>query len=388
MPKRRLRVGLAIDAAMGYGRGIMRGVMRYANMRRSWLLHEEFHASVNLQEWPDCDGAILTTITPAVVKLIQAHSVQTVNCSESADPEVMPVVCVDGEMVGRMAAEHLMNCRLKNFAFYGRKFPVSGARFRGFSEMLAQHGFSCWACPVEYLWMARADWSKRPHWPELIEWLKQLPTPVGIMAWDDLTARDLAAACLDAKIPVPDHIAIIGVNNDDLLCDSAWPPLTSVNIDFSEVGYQAARQLERLLEGEKIRKKERLIRIPPLGVVQRQSTSMLAVNDPNLALAIAFIREHACDPCGVPDVLRHVPVGRRWLERQFLEHLGRTPHDEITRIRMEMAQRLLRESDETLPQIAERCGFAAVQSFSQAFRKTLNATPATYRRSHRDPAAR
>jgi LacI family transcriptional regulator len=386
MPKRRYRVGLAIDAAMSYGRGIMRGVMRYANVRRQWVLHEEFHATSSLQEWPQCDGAILTATAPAVLEMVRRHTEKIIACSETADPAQTCVVCVDGEAIGRMAALHLIDCHLKHFAYYGPAFR--SARAKSFNATLAERGFACAVAPVEHVWISRPHWIERPHWPALIEWLTQLPKPVGIMAWDDMAARDLAAACLYAEIFVPDQVSIIGVNNDDLLCDSAWPPLTSVDVDFSEVGYRAAQQLDRLLTGEKIPTAERLVRVAPLGVVQRLSTNMLALDDPELARAVAFIRERACDPCGVPEVLRHVAVSRRWLERQFLDVLGRTIHDEIMRVRMEMAQRLLHESDETLQQIAERCGFAAVQSFGLAFRKKLGVTPAAYRRSHRDPTDR
>ncbi len=217
----------------------------------------------------------------------------------------------------------------------------------------------------------------------MIGWIKQLPKPVGILAWDDLAARDLAAACLHAQIPVPDHVAILGVNNDDLLCDSAWPPLSSINVDFAKVGYTAANQLDQLLEGKTIEPAQRLIRMAPSGVAQRQSTSLLAVENGDLARAVAYIREHACDPCSVTDVLDHVPVSRRWLERQFVDHLGRTPHEEITRIRMALAQQLLRESEDGLPQVATRCGYSAVQSFSQAFHQSLGTTPAAYRKSSR-----
>src|SRR5581483_3121436 len=150
--------------------------------------------------------------------------------------------------------------------------------------------------------------------------------------------RDLAAACREADIAVPEHVAIIGVNNDDLLCESAWPPLSSVEADFSRVGYAAARILDRLLTGESLAPEERVVLVPPLGVVKRQSTSTLAISDPNLAAAVRYVREHACDPCTVGDVLREVPVGRRWLERQFTVQLGRSPHDEIARVRIETAQ--------------------------------------------------
>src|SRR5256885_11835243 len=121
------------------------------------------------------------------------------------------------------------------------------------------------------------------HRPMLIDWLRRLPKPVGILALDDTNAHDVAEACLEAGISVPEHVAIVGVNNDDLLCESAWPPLSSINADFSRMGFAAAQLLDRLMAGAKLRPEETKTRLPPLGVVQRQSTSVLAIQDENLA---------------------------------------------------------------------------------------------------------
>ena len=166
------------------------------------------------------------------------------------------------------------------------------------------------------------------------------------------------------------------------MCDATYPPLSSVEIDFSRVGYLAARQLDTLLQGKKLPDAERVIHVPPLGVVQRLSTNVQAVEDPQLAAAVAFIRDHACDPCGVPDILREVPVSRSWLERQFAEKLNRTPHDEIVRVRVERARRLLLDSDEKIERIAERCGFTTLQNMSRVFRHETGTAPAAFRRAH------
>jgi len=155
-----------------------------------------------------------------------------------------------------------------------------------------------------------------------------------------------------------------------------------VDMDFRRVGYAGAELLDRILSGEKIPPERYRTYIPPIGVVKRASTDVLAVDDINLAEAVRYIREHACDPCTVQDVLRRVPVGRRWLERQFVQQLGRTPHAEILRVQMDSARRLLLHSNYNLPEIAERCGFSAPQSFSRAFRQVMRNSPAAYRRAN------
>lgn len=200
------------------------------------------------------------------------------------------------------------------------------------------------------------------------------------MAVDDVNAHDLASVCLGASIPVPERVAIIGVNDDNLLCESAWPPLTSVACDFTRVGFEAGKLLERMMAGEEISDQERWIKLPPVDITERQSTSVVAINEPYVAEALRYIREHACDPCTVADVLHQVPVGRRWLEKQFKTHLGRTPHNEIMRVRIDTARKMMLQPELSTKDVAQRCGFSAVQSFTKAFRETVGTTPAAFRR--------
>jgi len=139
--------------------------------------------------------------------------------------------------------------------------------------------------------------------------------------------------------------------------------------------------LERLMKREKLSVEERFVRLPPLQVIRRLSTDILAVDEPLVADAVRYIREHACDPCSVEDVLRQVPTGRRWLERQFESKLGRSPREEILRVQIETAKRLLLQPGLILPDIAERCGFSGAPTLGRAFLRTVGDTPAAYRRT-------
>ena len=377
-------VSVVVDGISSYGRAILRGVLRYANLKRRWQLHEALWRSSEspLGRWRASDGAILAGVEPAIFHRVRRRCKHVFFCSAGADPKLAHIVGLNDKAAGAMAADHLMNCRLERFAFYGLRPGQSVAHYRleGFREALAARGHVCLESPVQR--PSGAQWVTHAHRPQLMKWLRELPKPIGIMAFDDACAHDLAAACLDADIGVPEHVAIIGVNNDDLLCESAWPPLSSIEVDFSRMGYVAARHLDKLLTGAVSSDEPRLFTLlPPLGVVQRQSTSVLAVDDANLANAVRYIREHACDPCNVPSVLREVPVGRRWLERQFLNKLGRSPHDEITRVRVDTARRLLLQPEMSMPEIAERCGFSAVQNLTRTFRQIMQTTPAAYRRN-------
>ena len=373
---------MVVDAASSYGRQILRGALSYANLQRRWRLHEELRPRREaLEHWPACDGAIFGGGGMAVLDHVRQRSRCTIACSGAADPQLTPVVSLDDEGAGELAAQHLIECRLEQFAFYGSvaggAAHIGRRRLAGFRRGLQRRGYDCIDSPVPYPW--DIDRLTHSHWPTLIQWLRELPKPIGIMATEDGVAHDLAAACLEAGIDVPDQVAIIGVNNDDLLCEGAWPPLSSVEPDFTRMGYHAAALLDRLLRGQELSAAERVVRLPPIGVVQRVSTSVLAVKEPALAEAVRFIRQHACDPCSVDDVVREVAVGRRWLERQFLAQLGRTPHEEIVRVRIDNAKRLLLRREFGVFHVAERCGFSKVQ-FMRAFRQLTGTTPAAYRR--------
>lgn len=385
-------VGLAVETATSYGREILQGFMRYANALRQWVFLEDFHGYLkDPKEWPLCDGVLIAGRPAGFVEQFCGHAPHIVSCSAGTDPRLVPVVCMDDEAVGRLAADHLIGCGLHHFAFYcrrGQSYPLADRRFGAFRQTLEQHGqaHERFLCDSSTVALFGPQWAARPHWPALIDWLKQLPKPVGIFATDDTEARELAAVCLEARIPVPDQVSLIGVNNDVLLCESAFPPLTSVQTNFEQVGFAAARVLRRLLDGNKLAAQERRTVLPPLGVVPRASTDILAVSDPQLVEALRFIREHATDPCSVDEVARHAAVARRWLERRFAEKLGRSPHEEITHVRMAAAQRLLTQAELSLPEVAERCGFSSVQSFHRNFRQSTGESPAAWRRSRRPGA--
>lgn len=386
LPSKQPVVGIFVDGVTGFGRAVMRGVMRHANLQRKWIIFKELRHVLLPQPYPKLDGAILAGVGPKLATRILDVCPRVVWCSGAADPAESAVVSMDDYAIGATAAEHLLECRLVQFAYFGleKKSPLSCRRYAGFSDTVKSRGFAC--CEAGLGWPTQMDQKTPVAWPQTIEWLRRLPKPVGIMAVDDVAANGLAAACLDAGIAVPDEVAIIGVNNDDLMCESAWPPLSSVEADYSRVGYAAAGLMEQMLAGQTLTPEQRLIRLSPRGVARRQSTELLAVNDPYLADAVHFIRLHACDPCTVSDVLKHVPVGRRWLERQFVTQLGRTPHDEIMHVRLENAKRLLLHSDLTVAEVARRCGSSTIQNFCRAFEKSIGQSPGAFRKASRAPA--
>ena len=205
------------------------------------------------------------------------------------------------------------------------------------------------------------------------------------MACYDFQGRKVLNACSQRGIAVPDEVAVLGVDNDEVLCDFAAPPLSSVILNPHRTGYEAAALLARMMNGERIGAEAH--RIEPLGVATRQSTDVLAVEDGGVAAAVRFIREHACEGISVKDVLRAVPQSRRSLEERFKKLIGRTPHEEISRVQLNQVKLLLAETDWSLERIAESTGFAHAGYLSSVFRRLSGSTPSHYRALNRPKAA-
>jgi LacI family transcriptional regulator len=215
----------------------------------------------------------------------------------------------------------------------------------------------------------------------LCDWIKNLPKPVGIMACFDILGRQVLEACRQIEAAVPDDVAVVGVDNDELLCELADPPLSSVAPDAHRTGYVAAELLDQLMSGKSVPPHGHFIE--PLAVVVRASSDVLAIEDPDVSHAMRFIRERACDGINVQDVLQSVPLSRRVLEGRFRKLVGRTPHEEIDRVRLDRVKELLRESELPLTEIAVRTGYEHVEYLSVVFKKRTGQPPSEYRKLHR-----
>jgi LacI family transcriptional regulator len=195
----------------------------------------------------------------------------------------------------------------------------------------------------------------------------------------DIQAQIVLDTCRNISLPVPEQIAVIGVDNDSLLCDLSHPSLTSVAPDARGAGFHAAQLLDDLMNG-RVESGMSSLLMKPLGIVQRQSTDITAVSNDEIASAIRFIRDHACDGINVADVLTHVHLSRRTLESQFLQATGKTPHDMIATIRIDRVQRLLQQSELSLDEIAKHAGFEHTEYMSVVFKKRFGISPGRYRR--------
>jgi LacI family transcriptional regulator len=309
---------------------------------------------------------------------------------ELIDPRI-PAVCVgtrasgvyppgslrsDGVRIGEMAAEHLLERGLRTFSFVGDSQGSASADQRrdGFRRAVARAGGRYLDGPS-----LRADrFDEGDSLEAVADWIRSLPKPVGIMGINDVVARQVADACRIADQAVPDDVAIVGVDNEELMCMLADPPLSSVDPGSKRLGFEAAATLDRILSGEPPRSE--CVVMPPLGVVVRHSSDVLAIDDTDVAEAVRFIQNHCAQPISVSDVLRAVPVARRSLDRRFKQRTGRTIHDEIQHARIRRACELLVRTTLAIPHVAHQCGFSGREYFSTAFARVTGQPPAAYRR--------
>lgn len=378
------RVALLVGAWNEYGRGIIEGVWQYAEQHGPWFLEmqpSEPDESTEVPRGWSGDGVIATVHTRRMAAKLQAYGVPVVNVSGARRREIgFPRVTTDAMAVVGMAVEHLRDKGLGNIAFCGEPDrPFIDFWTDAYRSVMREAGMDAIVYEPSARIGPRAGTAARQD--DRRRWLERLPKPVGIIGWYTGLCRHLAMACAESGIEVPDEAAIISLETEDLLGRAVYPPLSGVDIPVRSIGYEAAGQLDRLMRGEKLVHHE--IELQPLGVTTRQSTDLMACDDPQVRQVMRFIREHAHEGISVSDVLKNVPLARRSLERRFQVVLGRSPAEEIRRVKIEKVRRLLDSTDIPIPDIAEACGFNYVEHMIPVFSKYHGCTPSRYRKKAR-----
>ena len=379
---RRSSVALLIETSNAYSRGLLEGVIDYMRQHERWSIYlpeQERGGSPPewLSRWPG-DGIIARIETDEIARAVRKTKLPVVDVSAARLVQGIPWVETDDEAIATIAAEHLLERGFQHLAFCGDPgFNWSIWRKQHFERLVREAGCECHIHESVARTDTKYSWNREKR--GLITWLKLLPRPVGIMACYDIKAQKLLEVCRELDIAVPEEVAILGVDNDRLLCDLAAPPLSSISCNTHRTGFEAASLLDRMMGGENIGAESILVK--PFGIETRQSTDTLAIEDPDIAAAVRFIRENAMSNINVGDILRKVPISRRMLESRFKRILGRTPHQEINRLRIERVKRLLVETDLPLAVIAARTGFQHDEYLSVAFRKTVGMPPSKYRQT-------
>jgi len=374
------QVLLLADTSISYQRDVLHGVARYIRTHGSWnvYLGQEPHERLpHPKQWCG-DGVITAMVPPRVIRAVEALNVATVDVTAFAGSERCTPVQPDDQVVGRLAAEHFRERGLQKFAFCGFAHSVrtrySSRREQFFVKAVEEMGHACTTLKTRY----KTARSWLPVIDELKAWLVTLEKPIGIMACNDARAHHVLEACRQLGVHVPEEVAVLGVDNDPIICDFCSPPLSSVDLGAERIGYHAAEELDRLMAGAPPRSTP--LSIAPNRVIPRLSTDVLATEDRYIADAIRFIRARACEGIAVTDVLARVPLNRRALERRFRKILGRSPHEEIHRVRIERARQLLMSTAYSLPEVAARSGFTYVQYLGRVFRKATGLTPGQFRK--------
>jgi len=377
MPRIR-QVALIVDAARPSDRPIILGVAAYAREVGNWRLFVEEDPLRDLPDFNNWhgDGIIANFTVPRAAQALKRLKTPVVRVLGNEGAAV--AVETDDEGIARMAAEHLITRGLRRLAYCG--LPRSRAnlwslrRATAFKQRAAEAGLRC------SVYTGRQATSR--NWAdlhrELASWLQSLERPFGLMACNDARGLHVLEACRTIGAGVPDDVAVIGVDNDELMCELSDPPLSSVQQGSQRIGYKAAELLDRWMAGKKPRQ-SRLV-IEPDGVVVRRSTEAFLVPDAGVAQALRFIRDHACRPIRVRDVLSVVGGSRSTLDARFKSLLGRTIHAEIRRVQIERAQSLVASTDLPLKAVAGMAGFSSVQYLTTQFRQHVGQTPAEYRK--------
>jgi LacI family transcriptional regulator len=379
----RRSVALLIETSNAYARGLLEGIVNYLREHLGWsvwLPEQERGAAPPtwLNLWRG-DGIIARIETAELARAVLKLGVPVVDVSAARHVPGIPWVETDDAAVSRLAFEHLYERGFRTLGFCGDdRFNWSRWRREHFVRLAEEAGCQCFVFPGSLRNSPRFSWKRERA--RLMDWVSQLPKPAGVMACYDLQAQDVLEACREQEIAVPDDVAVIGVDNDEIRCNLADPPLSSVIPDTLRTGYAAADLLARMMAGEEVPADACLI--PPRGIATRRSTDVLAIDDPDLIKAWRFIREQACHGIDVQHVLKEVPLSRRALETRFLKVVGRTPHAEIMRLRIERVQTLLQETDLSLEAIARTTGFRHVEYLSVAFKRQVGLTPREFRRQH------
>lgn len=379
-------VALLIETSGSYGRGLLRGVARYNRENGNWSTYFQPHGlGAPAPEWLtgwQGDGILARIEDKNLAKVLVDSGVPVVNLRGTLPDLPFAYVGLDHSVVGTMAAQHLLERGIKHFGFCGKPRGVHpGLDQRGdeFRRVIEAAGYFCnvysGAFAGERRSRTRDSWEQEQE--KLVAWIRSLPRPVGVLAANDERGLNILDACRRGGAQVPEEVAVIGVDNDEHLCELSIPPMTSVDVNAEQIGFVAAQLLDKLMSGGKSPTTPTLVR--PRGVVTRRSTDVLASEDPIVNRAVAYIREQGGRGIQVPDVVAHAKTSRASLEPRFKKILGRTIHQEIQRVQLDRVKELLVGTTAPIKQVAREGGFSCVQYLTRVFRAATGETPAKYR---------
>ena len=377
---------LLIDTSRITGRGLIRGIIKYTQLYGPWNFYSDlpFFSKIGLtydSDWETLkpDGIVVHTPDERLIKKIIDSKIPAILHGFNKVIEELPNLICHNAMIAEFGADHLLGRGFHNLAYCGyRNVQWSQERQDVFEAFASKAGCQ------SYVYQSSDNISINTWQQEqksLAKWIRSLPKPVGIMCANDDRGQQVIEICNELGILVPDEAAVVGVDNDEFICELTSPPLSSVSRYFAKSGYEAAKLLGRMMQGEKV--KEQNIITMPSHVISRQSTDVFSIEDPVVVEALRFIRGNANRLISVDDVVEQVAMSKRGLYQKFTRNLGRTVHDEILRTRTDHIARMLIETEQTIAQIALDMGFTSSEHISRYFQQAKGQTPRQYRAQHK-----
>ncbi len=362
-----------------YNRGYYRGISRYAREHHWHVTTDMVHNALVPWGWQG-DG-VLSVLSNRrdLADFMQTLSVPKVDLGLTMPELNIPRVTPDNEAIGRMVAEYFLERGYRNYLCIDRwDAATERERRAGFVEALNAkkiesqlHSFTERGNP------RFASWAERQSW--LAGCISKLPKPLAVFAQHDTLAFDVVEAANNCGIRVPEEIALIGSENDEMACECCAVPLSSVDCNMEEVAYRGAALLDRMMNGESMPAAQ-VTRIAPVGIVDRKSSNMPAIRNLKAAMAMNFIRENGHKPIDITDVCTHVKLSKAGLQRAFLQELHQSPGAVLRAHRLLHIKKMLAETDKNLNEIAEASGYGSSIALCNAFRREFNSTPGEYRK--------
>ena len=360
---------------------LIAGVQEYAHKHDHWTIVVSRFPHVQMEQGVHFDG-IIGRIRPSLYDALKKHKIPLVNVLTSSEiADKAPSVLIDLHTAGRMAAEHLIKRGMTQIV--GVQTYTDEPYIAGASEATREHGlqFHRLRLPV-YQDDTEANWRRTNK--KLRALTDKLTPPIGVTASGDYVARVMMTQMQDLGWHIPRDMSVVGTYNEETICTTTHPTLSSIDMGCLRNGYEAAKLLDGLMRGQKAPKQP--ISTKPKGIVVRASSDAFSARDPEVQAALRFLADNSHHPIRVPDVTSATGVGRKTLERRFKEELGTTIYNELHRLRIERVKRQLVENVEApIKEIGSNAGFASLSNFYAAFKKQTGVTPEAYRAEHADP---
>lgn len=382
---KRIAIAIEMDYAYPWHHGCYQGIMKYAEERGDWkCIVDPFLVGTQTDRVGEVYDGVVGRIDNTSAEIARLHGIPVVNHWSNSPAAGLPSVQGDDIKVGQLSGEHMLTCGYRRFAFARiRGLRPGEKQIEGLTQAVTSKGFKA---PETWIYSEsfEANREQLSHFRnDLLDWLSSLKPPIGIAAIDATAARYIAQGCYELGLDVPKDVGII-VHSSDYSSDTGRPTITSVELDYIQMGYEAAKLLDELMQGKASHPLQRIL--SPTRLIRRDSTDVFVCDDPLVKQAMRYISEHCRETLKVEDVADAVYTSKSTLRRRFEEVLGRQISDEIARLRTDHVKTILVETDKSLSAIADECGYSSPTQFGRYFSKTVGMTPSEYRKQYQTPA--